>query len=356
MSTSKTGTEHSHLPSPPASPGKSFEQRAPAAIDSAPLKSSSHSEEALEALDTLLIEYLNLLDAYTTLRTQLNSQLSQGYLSLATANRNAASVLGPGRRFGEEGFDGRMRAIRKLTIREGSSRLASIATEELDAEADNHIAVDQSAEDGNEQQPATQTQKKSQIDATEADLLDEHDTPSGADADRGPDPGPEAAPFNFSFSSSLTAEVTSKSKPKDPLKWYTALPPPALRQTQNHFTQSLDAVAELLSAQSALQAAEARVWAARQRFAVPAGNEARKEEAEQSSHLGGGGQVGEEKLSTLRLAHDHDHDDEQDEAGALNDDAEHKEPGTGVTSSFKGRQLSSNPRAPEPRSRVLKMQ
>src|SRR5436305_5836411 len=70
-------------------------------------------EVSLERLDNLLETYLELLDEYTTLRTQLSKQLSDGFFSLASAN-HTSPTLGSGRRYGEEGYDERMKAHRRI--------------------------------------------------------------------------------------------------------------------------------------------------------------------------------------------------------------------------------------------------
>ncbi|RMZ91270.1 hypothetical protein DV736_g1500, partial [Chaetothyriales sp. CBS 134916] len=78
---------------------------------------ADHQEETAIAtesqLDALLTEYLHLLDRYTLLRAQLSTHLASGFLALAHANRSAAHTLGAGRRYGEDAYDGRMRATRR---------------------------------------------------------------------------------------------------------------------------------------------------------------------------------------------------------------------------------------------------
>src|ERR1700728_4011474 len=49
----------------------------------------------------------------STLRTQLSKQFSDGFFSLARAN-HASPTLGSGRRYGEEGYDKRMKAQRRI--------------------------------------------------------------------------------------------------------------------------------------------------------------------------------------------------------------------------------------------------
>lgn len=106
----------SQIPTPPASrPGSD----APAA-----------SSELLQSLDTLLEQYLRLLDRQQQLQSGLAKQLSsvrpwfastglfkqdtditvKGFLSLAHANYTSP----PGRRYGSDYYDERMKATRKM--------------------------------------------------------------------------------------------------------------------------------------------------------------------------------------------------------------------------------------------------
>ncbi|WEW57539.1 hypothetical protein PRK78_003006 [Emydomyces testavorans] len=114
------------LPTPPLSPAISDTSEIP---DSA----------ALRDIDDLLEQYLYLLDEHQRLQNELgkhlsavrsvfpvclcarpiteadidwNPALSQGFFALACANRSSP----PGRRYGEDYYDERMKAIRKVTI------------------------------------------------------------------------------------------------------------------------------------------------------------------------------------------------------------------------------------------------
>ena len=79
-----------------------------------PSQPESVPEVSLERLDSLLEAYLELLDEYTTLRTQLSKQFSEGFFALARAN-HTSNNLGSGRRYGEEDYDERMKAQRRIT-------------------------------------------------------------------------------------------------------------------------------------------------------------------------------------------------------------------------------------------------
>ena len=72
------------------------------------------TSDPISRLDALLEIYLDRLDTYQTLREELSKNFSAGFLSLAHANRTGN--LGSGRRYGEEGYDERMKAGRRVRI------------------------------------------------------------------------------------------------------------------------------------------------------------------------------------------------------------------------------------------------
>lgn len=319
MASSKS-PKSTHLPSPPASPPPSDKP-----TTTAP-PATLHDLET--ALDALLASYLTLLDQYTTLRTELSSHFSSGFLSLAAANRNAASTLGPGRRFGEEGFDGRMRALRRVSI----------------------TTTPQPALNGK---------------GPETDLEEAIPAPAISDS---PDPdqedkSPASPPISFSFSfhqqnqnhqppssPSTNEDQPQKEKehpqpppPRDPLKWYTALPPPALRQTQTHFVASLEGpLAALLGVQAEMALLEDRVRRARRELENARGD------------------VAEKSVQRLALIDDEGRTDEgvSKRQDALTNTQTQKEATarSSPSSSPLKDQLASRSRGGEPRSRVLKMQ
>jgi hypothetical protein len=69
-------------------------------------------QEQLDKLDDLLEKYLTLLDQYQTARQELSEYLSSGFLHLAQSNRSANA----GRRFGQDYYDERMQASRRISI------------------------------------------------------------------------------------------------------------------------------------------------------------------------------------------------------------------------------------------------
>ncbi|ODH28073.1 hypothetical protein ACO22_04011 [Paracoccidioides brasiliensis] len=94
-----------HLPTPPATP----------ALEGDPEELSSQDTSYVELsrkLDSVLEHYLFLLDQQQLLHEEIGRQFSAGFFSLARANRSCP----PGRRYGEDYYDERMKAMRKLSI------------------------------------------------------------------------------------------------------------------------------------------------------------------------------------------------------------------------------------------------
>jgi hypothetical protein len=94
------------LPTPPAS-------RQSSESPELHLKQSNETESStktLQLLDHSLERYLLLLDQHQKLQTNLAKELSSGFFSLAHANYTCP----PGRRYGADYYDERMKAIRRM--------------------------------------------------------------------------------------------------------------------------------------------------------------------------------------------------------------------------------------------------
>ncbi|EGD76239.1 hypothetical protein PTSG_00940 [Salpingoeca rosetta] len=67
----------------------------------------------------------------------------------------------------------------------------------------------------------------------------------GEDGDKGAkQPASSQRGVNSDHHDAIKAEIAQRRK-ADPLRWFAGLPPPALRSSQRHFKQSVDAVVEL---------------------------------------------------------------------------------------------------------------
>ncbi|EXJ77474.1 hypothetical protein A1O3_09700 [Capronia epimyces CBS 606.96] len=369
------------LPSPASSPPPSLEDDTETRAettegDTHKLQSSridietDHEDDKRlsKRLDALLESYLTLLDTYTRLREQLSKGFASGFLALAQANRNSA--LGPGRRYGEEGYDKRMKALKRLQINQdvglgdndvvgtakptgtGHDRQDSKITimeiekskrtctagdelEETGDSAEQHLhgsgtkgtqglKVDLTTRNQEQElahaertlnpEPTTAGEAEKQVEGAEAkhDNRSQDSTSASVSTSTSaststsihhashldPIPIPSKAPSDtlrgsrksssddthcthFSYSITLTPPSASdekptpvpeelsstpppKANPKDPLKWYGILVPPALRQCQGHFQSSVDlTVPDLLSTVSALDSLEREIWQVR---------------------------------------------------------------------------------------------
>jgi hypothetical protein len=218
-------------------------------------------EVSLERLDSLLETYLELLDGYTTLRAQLSKQFSDGFFSLARAN-HTSPTLGSGRRYGEEGYDERMKAHRRImystkdskrdenwsTTEDGKvgSPVRSQRLELSDLKADTSPAYKMSI------------QKSSSSDKTDtnkqrvANAALQNDEPTSSPFVNGP------PTITKSASSSTKTKPTPSNR--DPLNWYGILIPPPLRQAQASFISAVESsVPQLLNTSASMHDLETRI-------------------------------------------------------------------------------------------------
>ncbi|KAL2430540.1 hypothetical protein ABEF95_010564 [Exophiala dermatitidis] len=220
-------------------------------------------------LDSLLECYLAFLDEYTRLREQLSKNFSSGFFSLAQANRNSA--LGPGRRYGEEGYDKRMKALKKVEINldtplptllentttgAGNKSGDSSATEKGTIAEPNPVTT-----------PTSQTHKEDHH-STRPNEAQALTAPSNTSTLNVPDTLPLKLLSNLSCHS-YAIKSTTITDMKDPLKWYGILVPPALRQSQARFSSSVaSTIPRLLSTMSALESLDREIWRVRRELGL----------------------------------------------------------------------------------------
>ncbi|KAK5053729.1 hypothetical protein LTR84_001690 [Exophiala bonariae] len=268
----------SSYPSPPSSrtssPSPTAEQAGPSDGQIGPGRTGSPSDKDTSLsnlLDSLLESYLDLLDTYTTLRAQLSTDFSSGFLSLAQANRT--STLGPGRRYGEEGYDERMKASKLLQIKSKSS--GEHDPRRMGRKATAIKPVNHPAEQRRDHE------KHKHTDIVDA-MQDDHDRnekdgkdrlPNGPSDQTDPVSSLRQLPSHHPPSHPLTYTITSvppptnedsdkdaslpKPKSSDPLRWYGILIPPHLRQCQVCFnTSTTSTIPDLISTMSSMAALE----------------------------------------------------------------------------------------------------
>jgi len=258
-------------------------------------------------LDTLLEQYLTLLDTYTSLREELSKQFSSGFFNLASAQRNASSTLGAGRRYGEEGYDGRMKALRRMQVRatRDACNIESVS---------DRGNVTGSQEAIVKEEPERSTAECSKRLSSGSDYLtngiegteDEKEVlsleytirslPYSVKPKRPSDSSPITEPLSSMPSTDRVPSEVRKSEssppetsqsdrllspqiPSDigftdpgfnnPLRWYGVLIPQNLRQSQSDFLSSVTGtIPRLLSTTSAMQKAEGEIWDLRKQLGM----------------------------------------------------------------------------------------
>ncbi|KAI1212424.1 uncharacterized protein F4807DRAFT_416065 [Annulohypoxylon truncatum] len=183
-------------------------------------------------IDKLLERYLHLLHEYTALRDQLSSLQTGIYQNIARANFAAERGL----RFGQDHYDERMQASRRVAItpeddgQESSVPIFTITSESKDPEKE--AAVDDDARN------VAEEGEKKEADASSA-----------------------------------------KMRRRDPLRWFGLLTPMALRQAQ---AQSIEAVEQvipkLVSVNAEMAQVEIEVRRARKKRAKAEAAAAKKEQ------------------------------------------------------------------------------
>jgi len=251
----------SKIPTPPETPPSVTSPSGPKLVP----------EVSLERLDSLLETYLELLDEYTTLRTQLSKQFSDGFFSLARAN-HTSPTLGSGRRYGEEGYDERMKAQRRIVYSTRDSKRDENWNETEDWKAGTPVRL-QSLEPSDSKADTLPGYRMS-IQKTEAPL-DSQETPSSDETDtnrqRTTDTVPQrgestASPFANALPTTAKSSSPSSTKTKpapsnrDPLNWYGILIPLPLRQAQASFISAVEgSVPQLLNTSASMHDLEARI-------------------------------------------------------------------------------------------------
>ncbi|KAI1457231.1 hypothetical protein F4805DRAFT_198951 [Annulohypoxylon moriforme] len=190
-------------------------------------------------IDKLLERYLHLLHEYTTLRDQLSSLQTGMYQNIARANFAAERGL----RFGQDHYDERMQASRRVVIvKDNDDQESSVPIFTIAAEPIKELGKEVAAADNDD---------------------DARGVVSGEEKDQDAD-----------------ASVASKKiRRKDPLRWFGLLTPMALRQAQ---AQSIEAVEQvipkLVSVNAEMAQVEIEVRRARKKRAKAEAAAAKKEQ------------------------------------------------------------------------------
>ncbi|EMD65320.1 hypothetical protein COCSADRAFT_139099 [Bipolaris sorokiniana ND90Pr] len=181
-------------------------------------------DDLLDHLDDLLERYLHTLHEYQQVMQQLSKQLSNGYMSLAQANfHNSSTAI----RYGQDCYDERMQAIRKVHVSEGQTNdVPHFAVYKFDSPDESLDASDDAS-------------KKEDVEKSKDDS--EHFTPTVPESKQEEEPKTTS---NMEESSPASEEPKEKikttKKSNDPLKWFGILVPPALRTAQSAFINAVE--------------------------------------------------------------------------------------------------------------------
>lgn len=251
------------LPSPHVSPSSG---------SSSPRKAVETSDQ-IARLDALLEIYLSRLDSYQQLRNELSKNFAAGFISLAHANHT--SQMGSGRRYGEEGYDERMKTSRRVVIRanDGDEDLASPS------------GIDDEGRGRPEAEPTPESTlwEIVSVSSSEADSAAAVTTRTRTETELGALDHSSESPPPDSATTLVSSEATSTTstsanlparppktqstdssrrprKPVNPLHWYGVLVPPSLRAAQSSFACAVeDQIPRLLTLQAEMENLETQI-------------------------------------------------------------------------------------------------
>ncbi|PYI07112.1 hypothetical protein BO78DRAFT_460732 [Aspergillus sclerotiicarbonarius CBS 121057] len=226
------------IPTPPAS--RSASPAPDAEPKQAPVAESS--VDLLQSLDNLLERYLHLLDQHQKLQAELGSKLSSGVFSLAQANYTCP----PGRHYGADYYDERMKATKRVSLQLPTN----LTAERYTIGVENPPEVD--TKDGNSK-PIFEIETvavQHPEDESETDDKAESDTSSSEEDQSGHEEGNSQDGESLATPEPSHAEQDTDAKPKrskkkkfrssDPIHWYGILVPPYLRSAQKSFTEAVE--------------------------------------------------------------------------------------------------------------------
>jgi coiled-coil domain-containing protein 115 len=251
---------------------------------------STDDNNPIARLDDLLATYLDRLDTYQKLREQLSQNLSSGFLSLAHANRTVN--LGSGRRYGEEGYDQRMKAGRRVKAEivandeddDDSNSGGGIVDDgsgafrcEISYRIEQHEKTASAATTPTTATPSTEeaSSKQSPSEKNSSQQSDHSPPPSSAspkseDTATSPSP-PSPSPAQPPLSTTETSPRKPVKAP-NPLHWYGVLVPPALRAAQASFTTAVEGqIGQLLNVQLAMAGLEVQIRRVREEVEMGVG-------------------------------------------------------------------------------------
>lgn len=222
-------------------------------------------EDSVQCLDTLLEKYLHLLDRQQKLHSILAEQLSSGFFALAQANFSS-----PGRRYGPDYYDERMKATRKISIQSerntDQSTNAPQDEEDITALPDSEYTFSvkttpshppEDDDDGNNETTASSPVVGGHLEAEETRPAEAASSGPSDHAETETTPVEKSKP------------VSKKFRSADPIYWYGILVPQSLRRAQDSFVNAIDhQVPDLASTTVEMRALEQQISQLRARLGI----------------------------------------------------------------------------------------
>jgi hypothetical protein len=173
--------------------------------------------ELQNRLDQILEQYLQQLDMYTSAQATIQKDLAAGFFSLAKANRDASG----GRRYGQDWYDGRMKATRRVHVQQNDKD----PDHDSNVASKSNLTISFVAPDS---KSGTENGKS----ATPVQTPAHQPSPTAT-------PEPESGEHTKS-SSEEPSEDALKATISDPLRWFGILVPSELRRAQSSFLATFE--------------------------------------------------------------------------------------------------------------------
>ncbi|KAK7754194.1 hypothetical protein SLS62_003771 [Diatrype stigma] len=202
-------------------------------------------------IDALLERYLHLLHEYTALRERLGTLQAGVYQNLARANFAAER----GVRYGQDHYDGRMQASRRVRVRVRVAVAAAAAAPSFAVTLEKEGEQEQEKEDPNPTPRSPSADDEASGSGVSGGLDgSEEGTKKKAGGDGDGDGG--VVEEGADGAEQKPKKQTQTRSSKDPLRWFGLLAPLALRQAQ---AQSVQAVEEVVPRLASIDAEMAQV-------------------------------------------------------------------------------------------------
>ncbi|KAI7332507.1 hypothetical protein KC315_g4631 [Hortaea werneckii] len=179
--------------------------------------------ELNDRLDDLWVKYLDCLDQYQRAQESVQKALSSGFFSLAQANFKSSA----GRRYGQDFYDERMKAFKRVQIMEnGDDSVLTIRVNPA-------VAPDYSSEG-----PKQKTEASQQPSPPTTPVADDEDVKAAEK------PKELTTLDDKKDQDSETSGVAHQPATRSPLTWFGILTPRELRSAQQSFSTAISSPTE----------------------------------------------------------------------------------------------------------------